>query len=84
MKLQISLDDELAKRVDSYAEKNYLSRSGFIALACTDFLAQKEAIQAVKDISFSMRKIAETGTIDAEAEQQLKEFEMFVKMITGQ
>ena len=33
MKVQISIDDELVKRVDNYADKNYLTRSGLISLA---------------------------------------------------
>ena len=83
MKVQISIDDELAVRIDNYAEKNYLSRSGFISLACTQYLAQNEAMQAVK-VALAIRKIADTGSIDSETEEQLKDFERFIKMITGQ
>ena len=35
MKVNISLDDELMKRLDDYADRNYMSRSGLISLACT-------------------------------------------------
>lgn len=84
MKVQISIDNELAVRIDNYAEKNYLSRSGFISLACTQYLAQNEAMQAVKEIALAIRKIADTGSIDSETEEKLKDFERFIKMITGQ
>lgn len=84
MKVNISINDELMKRVDDYADNNYMSRSGLLSLAATQYLAQHEALQAVKDISLSIRKIAENGYIDEETEQQLKDFELFVKMITGQ
>lgn len=83
MKLQISIDDELVKRVDNYAEKNYLTRSGLISLACNQFLAQNESLMAVKDISLAIRKIADTGKVDEETESKLREFESFVNMLTG-
>jgi metal-responsive CopG/Arc/MetJ family transcriptional regulator len=83
MKVQISIDDELVKRVDNYADKNYLTRSGLISLACSQYLTQNEALMAVKDISLAIRKIADSGKIDEETENKLKEFEIFVNMLTG-
>lgn len=84
MKVQISMADELMERIDAYADKSYMSRSGLISLACTQYLAQHEAIAAVKDIAFSIRKISDTGKIDPETEKKLKEFELFTKILTGQ
>lgn len=83
MKVQITMDDELMKRVDDYAAKNYMSRSGLIAQACLSYLTQNEALSAVKDISLSIRKIADTGSIDEDTEKKLKDFELFIKMLTG-
>ena len=38
MKVQISLNDKLMERADKYADLNYLSRSGLISLALTNYL----------------------------------------------
>ena len=83
MKINISINDELAKRIDNYADDNYMTRSGLIAQACNNYLIQNEALKAVKDLSLSIRRIAETGTIDKDTENKIKEFELFTKMIVG-
>lgn len=83
MKLQISLNDDLLQRVDRFAEDNYLSRSGLISQALVQYLNQNEYIIAVKDLSVAVRKIADTGSADAETMKQLEEFERVVKVLTG-
>jgi hypothetical protein len=37
MKVTITLDDDLMQRVDAYSDENYMSRSGLISFACTQF-----------------------------------------------
>lgn len=81
MKINVSLDDELLKRVDNYADANYMSRSGLISFACVQFLNQAELMMLVKDMSLAMRKIADTGSIDDESMKQLEDFERICKMI---
>ena len=44
MKVNITLDDELMARVDRYADENYMSRSGLISLATTQFLNQYDIV----------------------------------------
>ena len=81
MKVNITIDDELMKRADDYADRNYMSRSGLMALALTQYLNTNEMILAVKDMAFCMRKIADTGTIDHETMEQLetlKEFQSYL------
>lgn len=82
-KVQISIDDELLERLDKYAENNYMSRSGFIALACNNYLSSVEALSLIRSLDMAMRKIADTGVIDFEAQKQLEEFERFSSMILG-
>lgn len=83
MKVQVSLDDELMMRVDQYADENYLSRSGLISIATTQYLNQMEVIGLVKEMALTMRKIADKGTLDVETEEQLKDFERIAKMLIG-
>lgn len=82
MKVNITLDDELMKRLDDYAYRNYMSRSGLMSLAVTQFLNANEMILAVKDMALCMRKIADTGTVDSGTMQQLEDFERLAKMLS--
>lgn len=84
MKLGITLDDSLVARIDSYADENYMSRSGLISLAVTQFLNASEVTRAVRDLSFSIRKIADTGQIDDDTQRELEDFERLSKLLTGQ
>lgn len=83
MKLQISLNDELLERVDKYADDNYLSRSGLISQALVQFLNQHQYVSAVTDLSVSVRKIADTGKVDAETLEQIKDFERLVAVLNS-
>lgn len=82
-KVQISIDDELLQRVDRQADANYMSRSGLISLACSQFLNSQDVMLAIKDISLAMRKIADNGTVDQETMEQLEDFERLSRMLTG-
>lgn len=82
MKLNVSLNDELISRLDEYAERNYMSRSGLISLAVTQFLNSNEMILAINDISVAMRKIAETGTLDDELISELEDFERISRLFS--
>lgn len=80
MKVNVSLDDDLIKRIDDYADKNYMSRSGLISLATVQYLNSHEMILAIKDMSVSMRKIADTGKVDHEIIEQLEDFERLANL----
>lgn len=84
MKVSISLDDELISRIDRYADENYMSRSGLISLACSQFLNQNEVVCALKDVSIAMRKIADNGTVDHETMEQLEDFERLANLFIRQ
>lgn len=83
MKVQISIDDELLKRADSYAEKNYMSRSGLLSLALTQYLNQFQALNALMDLSNSMKKIADTGVIDDDTRMELEDIVRLCATISG-
>ena len=83
-KVQITLDDKLLERVDTYADENYMSRSGLLSLAATQFLNAADVSRAVKDLSLAMKKIADTGTLDHETMEQLEDWERLANMLTPQ
>lgn len=74
MKINISLDDELVQRIEAYADNNYMSRSGFISLACTQYLASADVVTAIKSLSLALNKIADTGEVDPETQKQLDDY----------
>lgn len=83
MKVQISMDEELVRRIDKQADALYMTRSGYIASACAQTLNATEMMVAIKDVSLAMRKIADTAQIDEESRNQLEDFERMVKLISG-
>lgn len=74
-KVMVSIDDGLLSRIDNYADNNYMSRSGLITQATNQFLNSVEVVQAVKDMSVSMRKIADGNMLDDEIIKELEHFE---------
>lgn len=83
MKVQISLDDALMARIDEHANDNYMSRSGLISLAVTQYLNSADVTKAICDMSLSMRKIADSGNVDKDTLEQLEDFERLAKMLVG-
>ena len=74
MRVSISMDDELVKRIDEVADIMYTSRSGFVSMACTQLLNAQEMLLAVKDMALTMRKIADKGEIDADTQSELDNY----------
>lgn len=83
IKVNVTLDEELMRRVDEYAEENYLNRSSLISLATTQFLNAADVTKAIRDMAFAMRKIADSGEIDDESRRQLEDFERLSRMLVG-
>ncbi len=83
-KVNITLDEDLMKRVDAYADDNYLTRSGLVSLALTQFLNQYDVCRAITDISVSMRKISENKKLSSEEIDNLRDFETLAKMLARQ
>lgn len=83
MKVGITLDDDLLRRLDEYADRNYMSRSGLITYVVTQFLNSQEMLFAIKDLSVAVRKIADNGEVDHEIMEQLDDFERLVKLMTS-
>jgi metal-responsive CopG/Arc/MetJ family transcriptional regulator len=81
-KVNVTIPDELLKRVDDYADSNYTSRSGLITLATSEFLNAKEAMSMIKNLSLAIGKIAETGNVDDETLGIIHDFERWTKIVS--
>ena len=75
MKLSISLDDALLERLDKAADLSYQTRSGYIGTAVSQYLNQQEVIFALRDLVILLRQIYDTGKLDEDATQKLKQLE---------
>ena len=84
MKVQISVNDNLLERMDDFAKKNYLTRSGLISMATAQYLNQTEVMLAIKNMSLSLRKIADNNVVDEDTLRQFEDFERMCKMLAGQ
>lgn len=82
MKIGITLDDDLVRRMDEFADENYMSRSGLISLACTQYLNANEISKAIKDMSFCIRKIADNNKLDDDTINKLNKLYIFCKMLS--
>lgn len=80
-KVQISIDNDLLARIDKYADSNYMSRSGFISLATSQYLQNADTVKAIKELTACMRRIADNGNIDAQSKKELEEFETFARLL---
>lgn len=83
MKVGLSIDDELMKRIDDYADDHYMSRSAFVAQACSQALNAYEVQCSINSMAVSMRKIADMGSVDDETLKELENFERLVQLLTG-
>ena len=83
MKVTITLDDELMHKIDSYADENYTSRSGYIAAAVNQYIIQHEVVMALKGLSVAMNKIADTGKVDEKTKSELEDFERIANLMYG-
>ncbi len=80
-KVQISINDDLLKRIDNYAQDNYMTRSGIIGTAVTEYLNTREVIMLVKNLSLAIGKIADTGNVDNETMEKLEDFERATRIL---
>lgn len=83
MKISISLDDELLKRADTYADENYITRSGLISLALSSFLNAQESRLAFSKCANALQRIADSGNVDDDTMQELQSLAYAFGMASG-
>lgn len=80
-KITISIDDKLLERINNYADANYITRSGLIALALKEYIMQKECLLVMKKLSDTMQRIADSNCIDDKSKKELEAFSTFANML---
>lgn len=74
MRVNMTINDELLARVDSYAKANYMTRSSVVGFACNQFLIANEMQSLLVEMKRAMQKIAESGSVDEEQQRKIDEF----------
>lgn len=74
MRVNMSLPEDLVKRLDEYAKENYTSRSGLVSLACNQFLLARDVRKTLIHVQAAMDSIAKTKQLSEEDAKQLDDF----------
>lgn len=80
IKVQITLDEELLKDVDDYCDKNYMNRSWFISSCCNRAINEQKLIDSISNLSLSIRKCAEQGSLDEATIKDMETYESLAKL----
>lgn len=83
VKVNVTIDEGLLERIDEYAEDNFITRSGLVQLAMSQFLTSNEATKALVEISLSLKKIAQTGSFSEDDLRQLQGLEQLAIMLSA-
>lgn len=78
----MNVNDDLIRRVDAYAKANYQTRTSVFCFAVSQFLTSQELPSLVISMEKAMKKIAETGNIDEEAQRTLDAFSLFAEQLS--
>lgn len=82
-KIGITIDDELLKKLDLYADEMYTSRSGFITFSVRQIIASFEASNHMKDLTIAIKKLADNGQVDDSIIEKIVDFERLAKFVIG-
>lgn len=83
-KVQISIDDKLLDRIDSYANDCCISRSGLISMGMTQYLNSNEVMVLIRNLGRAVQKIADEGLVDESTMKEIEDFERLCKIVTRQ
>lgn len=82
-KIQITMDEELVKRLDDWAAKNYVKRSSLVTMAVAQYLNQFEALRILKGYGDDLRKIADSGVCTPEQMKALEDWGKALDILVG-
>lgn len=84
LKLGITMNEELASRMDEYAAENYMTRSGVISMAVSQFLNAKDMSKTLKELTAVLKEIAAKEIVDDDSLQRLEDIDRAVKLLSGE
>lgn len=82
-KINITISEELFKRLSNYCEENYLTKSGVITMAVTDYLNSRDMAVSFKNMSESITKLADLGVLDSMKSEDALLIEKLKESLSG-
>lgn len=82
-KVQISINDELLGKVDSYCKDMFITRSGFISLLCSQYLQKNEVTKVLNNLQDSLIKICDGKVLSPEEEQELEDILHLITLVNN-
>lgn len=71
-RVQISINDDLLEKIDTYADSNFMSRSSLICMCMSQFLASKDLGDALRSMGAVLQQVADSGAVTDEALNDLE------------
>lgn len=79
-RVQLSIDPDLLHRIDDFAESHYLTRSGLVSLACSEYINAHHVGEAMQELCKLLdRLVAEGGS--AEDKQRLDDIQRLCDLL---
>lgn len=83
MKMNVTMNNELCRRLDEYCKANGDSRSGFISMAVARELNSYEMLLAVKGIEEALQVVASKNELDEDTAKKLEALQNAIGLMTS-
>lgn len=84
MRINVTMPDDLIKRLDEYAHENHVSRSALICMSSSQFLMAHEVRGMLREIKNAMKSIAESKELTEEQLKQMDEICRAIALMNGE
>lgn len=83
-KVNLTFPHELMDEIDDYAKTHYLTRSGFVQLACTEYLTAHRMTAAMEKMLELIQDWAKrSDTLTEEDQKQIEDLENILSIINN-
>ena len=79
-KVNVTMDEDLLKRVDDYADEHYTTRSGVVSLAVDQLVSTDELKSCIKRVTVAMESMAKGKELTAEERGDLETFRVLASV----
>lgn len=70
-KINITIDDELLKKVEAYCEANYQTKSGFFSQCAIEKIQAMESLNVLSEITNVLEKVVKEENIDNNTQKEI-------------
>lgn len=82
-RVSLTLDDELIEKMDEYAKKNYMSRSGLVSVAVNQYLTTLQVLDSSQKMANAFENLAQSGKFTDEQVKELQDAEKLLTTLTS-